>query len=116
MSLGRGIPWELVRRVLRPKAEPAGLRVLDYWRVADGDKAAAAAITAHYRDGGTAPTEIAMAAQLAARYGAQIAVSKLEVVLFIPEGIPDMPSRVALTVGYAEVPADGYQVFRWSAA
>jgi hypothetical protein len=89
---------DLLKKLLEPATVPPnGYRIVDGWIVVDGDAAAQFALSAC-----TWPPEVTMCAQLAARYGAQIAVCSAGALLLLPEGTPSVVSRVAMATGYVE--------------
>lgn len=93
-------------------ALPNGYRIVDGWIVADGDAAAQLALSVC-----AWPPEVTMCAQLAARYGAQIAVCGAGILLLLPEGTPSVVSRVAAETGYVETahgdPVLDFQAWWW---
>lgn len=94
-----------------------GLRRFEGWAVADGEPAAREAINLYLQQGGTAPPEITMTAHLVALYGAQIAVSNMGVMLFLPQGFPPHIIRVGEAAGFQpeRAPGRSYQLLRWTA-
>lgn len=102
---------EIGRVVTRAVRPPNGLRRADDWVIADGDEAAVIAVQLF-----PLPPEIATTALLAARYGAQIAVTPQRVLLFLPDGIPSVVQQVASVVGFDSAqPGLAYQVRSWEA-
>lgn len=90
-----------------------GFRIVDGWMVADGESAITLARTIN-----VFPPEICTSLQLAAQYGAQVAVAEMGAFMFLPQGTPDLVEQIAAISGFVatnpEEPGRQYRVFSWT--
>lgn len=107
---------EFVQHALRRVSGTApGFREIEGWWVADGAEAAQAAIVHYYHQGGLAPTEITMMAQLVALYGGQVALSEEGVMLMFHPGLPEHIVNMAQAAGFTSLALEGkpYEAMTW---